>query len=230
MMYFGCNQNHWADVALHVSGMTIQRSFKPLSGGWPVMPEGVLAHWSIRPDPDKLLSGRLDSQIITALQSALPGSLLTGWHEAEHVGSPIGSVVMRDVHRYLHNLVHDHTDNVQYGAVTTSGASASWVATGLDFYGVDQYDIHGSTDVGDALTKWSNRMPVGYRVIAETNSSVKAHRPAWFRESFEWLKDHNGISLTTFWNPTGPLSGPWIDDDWPTIYSLKGISRDAAAA
>jgi hypothetical protein len=32
--------------------------------------------------------------------------------------------------------------------------------------------------------------------------------------------------MLTFWNPTGPLSGPWVDDP-ATIYALRRIAADA---
>jgi hypothetical protein len=200
--------------------------------GWPVMPDGQVAHWSIRPDRDALLAGELDAGLVSLLGEAPPGSLLTGWHEAEHADLP-GTVAQQQawvhgIHTYLHHLVHDTRSDVLYGPVTTMGSGRGWVVPGMDFYGVDLYDLHGTTDPKAALSAWSAKMPdTGYRVVAETNSSVKGHRPSWFKAVYEWLAGNHGIALETFWLPSGPLSGPWVDDDWPTISALRRVAESA---
>jgi hypothetical protein len=246
-MLFGTNQNHYPEMAAKVHGMTIQRSYKPLAAGWPVMPAGQVAHWSIRPDHDELLAGGLDAQLTEAIAQAPPGSLLTGWHEAEHAGWPgtvaaqqarvhaihAGTVAAQQarvhaIHAHLHALVHaTRPGEVLYGPVTTMGAGRGWVLPGMDFYGVDVYDLHGRTDPATALDIWSAKMPDGHRVVAETNSQVQGHRPRWFQAVYEWLAASHGIAMETFWNPDGPLSGPWVDDDWPTISALRRVAESA---
>src|SRR5215831_9052796 len=225
-MWFGCNQNHYEDVAPDVPSMTMVRSFKALADTWPEMPDGLHSLWSIRPDPQELLAGQHDQTIIEALQSAsaLPGNLLTAWHEAEQASLPAATV--QQVHAHMLELVHDNTTSVRYGAVLTQGGRAVWAIPGLDFYGIDIYDLQETTDPSTTLDRFDSRMPDGERLVAETNSSAVPHRPAWFREIYDWLAARDGIAMLTFWNPSGPLSGPW-DGDAATRYALNRIKHDA---
>lgn len=225
MMYFGCNQNHYQDMAPSVP-MTMVRSYKGISPTWPVMPDNLPALLTVYPDPHELLAGRLDAQLTLMLKSAPAGSLLTAWHEANNGAFPGDATLARQMHRYMRDLCVKVKPSLPYGAVTTMGASADWVVTGLGFYGIDLYDIHETTDPGHALSREFGKFPSGPRVVAETNSSVVAHRPAWFREVYDWLAVHHGLAMLTFWNPTGPLSGPWVDDP-ATIYALRRIAADA---
>jgi hypothetical protein len=228
---FGVNQNHYADLAPQVAPIKIQRSFKSLSNGWPAMPVGQVAHWSINPSYTDLMAGKLDSQIITELKKAPPGSLLTAWHEPElHSGLSSGPTMpqMADINHYMLALVHKTTPNVKYGPVITAHADAGWCVAGMDFYGVDTYDWKGFATQPNELQTWSDRMPPGPRVVAETNTFVQSKRPAWFDGVYQWLKANGGIAMQTFWNPGGSLSGPWIPTDTATIDTLNTIAADAA--
>ena len=40
----------------------------------------------------------------------------------------------------------------------------------------------------------------------------------------DWLHDNGGSRLQTFWNPSGPLSGPWLPEDAQTIDALRSLS------
>lgn len=229
---FGCNQNQWDSVAPSVGPMTIQRSFKSISNGWPVAPVGVATHWSTYPKHDDLLSGSLDSLYATALRNAPPGSLLTAWHEPElHSGRSTGPTMaeLADINRYLLAFTHAHTSNVLFGSVITAHADAGWCIPGLDFYGVDSYDWQGHADPATELSNWSARMPDGPRVVAETNTMTASKRPSWFEGEYEWLKANGGIAMMTFWNPGGGLSGPFLPDDAATITILNQIAADVAA-
>lgn len=225
-MYVGCNEPHYADVAPNLNPMTMLRAFEHLGSAWPVMPDGLPSLWSPRPDPAQLLAGQLDSVIISALHGAPPGSMLTTWHEAEQAPGMTATTAQK-VHAYMHRLVHANAPGMAYGAVLTQGGSASWVIPGLDFYGIDLYDLGGGiTSPHETLDRFDARMPSGPRLVAETNSSIVTHRPAWFRGVFDWLFYHNGLAMLTFWNPTGPLSGPWVQDD-ATIYALNRIIAES---
>jgi hypothetical protein len=223
-MFFGCNQNHYPEMAAQVP-MTMVRSFKGLSDTWPVMPDGLPALLSMRPDPALLLAGKLDAQITGMLNTAPADSMLTAWHEANVDGTGLDAPTARKVHSHMLALCKRVAPQIPYGVITTMGASASWAIEGLGFYGIDLYDIHGTTDPGSTLDRMS-RFPPGPRLVAETNSSDVTHRPAWFREVYEWHARHHGLAMLTFWNPTGPLSGPWVDDP-ATIYALRRIAADA---
>lgn len=230
-MLFGCNQNHYTDMAPHVSPITIQRSYKSIANGWPPMPAGCVAHWSIYPKHPDLMAGSLDARICAALETAAPGSLLTAWHEPElHSGRSTGPTMaeLADINRYLLALVHATTPNVMFGPVITAHADAGWCVPGMDFYGVDSYDWKGFADPAKELSNWSARMPPGPRVVAETNTMKPEKRPAWFTGIYQWLKTHDGVAMMTFWNPSGSLSGPWLDTDTATIDTLNTIALDAS--
>lgn len=224
-MYFGCNQNHYPEVNAGISGkITMLRAYQSLAS-WPPMPGGLPSLWSPRPDPAQLLAGKLDNVVKVALDTAPPGSMLSFWHEANQ--SNQSAATMQKMHAYAHNLVHNHTADVKYGVILTQGAAATWAVSGLDFYGIDMYDLNEVANPLLTLDRFDQRMPAGPRLIAETNSSVVTHRPAWFRTAFDWLYYHKGLALLTFWLPGGPLSGPWVNDA-ATIYTLNRIAADAA--
>jgi len=113
------------------------------------------------------------------------------------------------------------------------------MGTSLDWYGLDIYDF----DEGQfrhPLTGGISRARLFARLddvletcrqhtgrdapeidICETNSPRPAHRAAWFTLLAEWLDGNGGRCL--FWNPSGPLSGPWLPDDQQTIRALRAI-------
>jgi hypothetical protein len=229
-MHFGCNVHHYPEVANDVHGMDIVRVFG--TGQQAMVPAGMLQLLSIRPDPQKLLAGALDGEIKSQVSSLPKGSLLTAWHEANvntaaQPGLPPKTA--REVHRYMHKLVASMGVEVGYGIVLLQGRPdvlASYTVTGMDWYGLDLYDFGGTTDPSDVMDRCFAAMPAGPRLIAETNSAQAPHRPAWFREVYDWLAAHQAIAMLTFWNPAGTLSGPWIEDP-ATIYALNRISKDA---
>jgi hypothetical protein len=127
MMYFGTNQNHYADVEPQVHGMTMLRSYKGLSDTWPVMDDGLLALLSIRPDPATLLEGGYDAPITGMLRTAPPGSLFTAWHEMDknvYDPSAFPASVGRGIHAHMLALTHKVNPAVKYGSVLTEVISA----------------------------------------------------------------------------------------------------------
>jgi hypothetical protein len=64
--------------------------------------------------------------------------------------------------------------------------------------------------------------------ICETNSPRPRYRAEWFTLLAQWMSDHGGGYLETFWNPNGPLSGPWLPDDARTIEALRTIAANLA--
>ena len=60
--------------------------------------------------------------------------------------------------------------------------------------------------------------------ICETNSPRIKHRAEWFELLFEWMAENGGERIQTFFNPTGPLSGPWLPDDETTIDALRSLT------
>ena len=199
---------------------------------------------SIRPVPADLLAGQLDDKLKSFIASAPPGVKLSAWHEASNLaGYPdyVNAGNMAAVHDYMQNLCRG--SNVRYGSIICAVPSATkaWMGTNLDWYGVDIYDFPEGQ-----FRKWSggiSREKLFARLddmrdtcreltgrdapeidICETNSPRVKHRAEWFEMLFEWMADNGGERIQTFFNPTGPLSGPWLPDDEVTISALRSLT------
>lgn len=232
-MWFGCNERFFPQVAKHVGDMSMVRIFMgdPPSR-WPATPRGMKALISIRPDPVALLHGKLDHTLTSLIRSAPDGSYLTAWHEADKGRSRGGlsATHTREVHRHMRKLSHKANRKVRYGAIVTQGIGRTdlgrWVVDGLDFYGVDLYDLRDKIHPHHALHHAFRQLPNARRVVAETNSSDVRHRPEWFRDIYDWLAVNRGHALLTFWSHDGRLSGPWVDNP-ATIHTMNDIAKHA---
>lgn len=200
---------------------------------------------SIRPVPDDLLAGRLDTKLRDFIASAPPGVKLSAWHEASNLaGYPdyVKAGSMSAVHEYMQELCRG--TSVRYGSIICAEPSKTkaWMGSGLDWYGLDVYDF----DEGQFRNWWNggiSRTKLFARLddmldtcrelagrdspeidICETNSPRIGHRADWFELLAEWLYNNGGQRLQIFWNPSGPLSGPWLPDDHKTIDALRSIS------
>jgi hypothetical protein len=200
---------------------------------------------SIRPVPADLLAGRLDAQLKAFIASAPPGVKLSAWHEASNLpGYPdyVGAGSMSAVHEYMQELCRG--SNVRYGSIICAVPSATkaWMGTNLDWYGLDIYDF-GEGQFRNGWNGEISRTKLFARLddmldtcreltgrdspeidICETNSPRPGYRADWFALLAEWLYSNGGRCLQTFWNPSGPLSGPWLPDDQKTIRMLRSIS------
>lgn len=233
-MLFGVNENRFADTEPYVEyplGFSIIRCYNGIATTdrtWPVMPvEGCPSLWSPRPKPTDLFAGKYDAAFAAVLADAPPGSMLSTWHEAELVGGSMDYKTAQKVHEYMYALVHKHSTTIPYGIVTSQGATSHWDVPGMDFYGGDTYDWRKADTFDNAWNYWSASRPAGPRVIAETNSPVPANRPSWFKGSYNWLLQNNGLAMCTFWNPGGGDSGPFLPDDTATIEALNEIGYAA---
>jgi hypothetical protein len=116
------------------------------------------------------------------------------------------------------------------------------MGTNLDWYGLDVYDFGEGQ-----FRSWPDDRISGTKLFArlddmldtcrelagvqspeidicETNSPRQGHRKEWFALLAAWLDGNGGDRLQTFWNPSGPLSGPWFPDDLETIRALRTIA------
>jgi hypothetical protein len=214
---------------------------------WPAkdsVPEAKVT-LSIRPVPADLLAGRLDDQLKDLIAAAPPGVKLSAWHEASNLpGYPdfVTGESMTAVHQYMQELCRG--SNVRYGSIICAVPSATkaWMGTGLDWYGLDVYDFPEGQFRG--FSGRLSRQKLFARLddmratccelsgrdtpeidICETNSPRTGHRAEWFTLLAEWLRANGGERLQTFWNPSGPLSGPWLPDDQATISALREIAQ-----
>jgi hypothetical protein len=216
----------------------------PIPATWPELPAGKVGFYTIYPNPDQLLAGRLDARLRAFIRSApQQGGVLTAYAEADaRPGeggqfAPLGLARARlhQVHAHLQALCHG--SRVKYGAVLcgVSPAHVAFAIPGLDFYALDWYDAP-DPPLFQALNQWRHNIETIQRspvlAIAETNSNVPARRPYWFSAVFGWLKGYqleNGgraLGYWSYWHPLGPLSGPWLPDDIATIAALNSIGKD----
>ncbi len=199
---------------------------------------------SIRPVPDDLLAGRLDDQLRALIATAPPGVKLSAWHEASNLaGYPdyVTDANMSAVHQYLQELCRG--SNVRYGSIICAVPSQTraWMGAGLDWYGLDVYDFgggqfrnwHGGISKSRLFARLDNMLGTCRELsgsdspdidICETNSPRPHYRADWFALLADWMSAHGGGYLETFWNPSGPLSGPWLPDDRKTIETLQSIA------
>jgi hypothetical protein len=219
----------------------------PIPATWPALPAGKVGFYTIYPNPAQLLAGQLDAQLNAFIASApVQGGVLTAYAEAD--ASPgaggqfapagLAQDTLFRVHAHLHALCAG--SRVKYGAVFcgVTPQSVGFAVPGLDFYALDWYDTW-EPSLFEALNQWRVSVcaiqPSPVLAIAETNSKVPARRPYWFSAVFSWLKSYqletHGLTLGywTYWNPTGPLSGPFLPADIATIGALTSIGLDAPA-
>jgi hypothetical protein len=252
-LLFGCNSRVFD--AMNDAGINV-RSFRAyrdeynfIPTVWPSkasVPDAKVT-LSIRPVPADLMAGRLDGQLSAFIAAAPPGVQLSAWHEASNLpGYPhfVSASTIRAVHAHMQKLCRG--SNVRYGSIICAVPSQTkaWMGTNLDWYGLDIYDF----GEGQFRNRWNdgisktklfarlNDMLDTCRELAgedwpqidicETNSPRAGYRADWFALLAEWLHDHGGRRLQTFWNPSGPLSGPWLADDAKTIEALRSISRE----
>jgi hypothetical protein len=221
--------------------------FNLIPKGWPVQESTPDARplVSIRPVPDDLLAGRLDDQLKTLIAMAPPGVRLSSWHEASNLAGYPGYVNasnMSAVHQYMQELCRG--SNVGYGSIICAVPSQTkaWMGTSLDWYGLDIYDFDGGQfrnwwNGGISKAKLFARLDDMLNTcrelsgqdapeidICETNSPRPPYRAVWFTLLAEWMSANGGRYMETFWNPSGPLSGPWLPDDEKTIDALRSIA------
>jgi hypothetical protein len=174
----------------------------PIPERWPSLPAGVAGFYTLYPNPDELLAGKLDEKLQAYLAGAQPGSMLTTFAEADADASaggqfaPLGlaQAKLRDVHARMHALCANA--HVRYGSVACgyNASSLGWSAPGLHFYGLDIYEPC-PPGIMNALNEWRENVsafqPDPRLCIAETNTSTPARRPFWFSAIFGWLKAHD---------------------------------------
>jgi hypothetical protein len=195
---------------------------------------------TLYPNADQLLTGQLDAQIKTFVNSAPAGKLsfLTAYAEADGSNEqwkPVGidHAKMMAIHAKMYQLCFG--TNVRYGIVVcgTGATSKAYMQAPCSWLGLDIYqwgDPFAMLDQFLANAQAASGYPKPSLMIAETNTNVPALRPEWFLKVFTWLKNYelrggNVRAMMQYWNPGGPLSGPWLPTDTATINALKAIAE-----
>ena len=191
--------------------------------------------YSIYPVPEHVFSGSLNKTLESLIHSAPPNSYLTAWHEALSLPFPkyITSATMFKLHLHINAMTKG--THVTYGSVFGGGSLATLfksVPPNLGFYGLDLY---GNLGIPNGLARLeqfiTQAKPKDTKahyprlVIPECNTPGKAERPEWFKRVCERMHVYgsHSIGVLTYWNPTGPLSGPWDPMDRNTIAAMNDI-------
>jgi hypothetical protein len=208
-----------------------------IANKWPLPPVANAGPilYSIYPVPEHVFSGSLNKTLESLIASAPPSSYLTAWHEALSLPFPkyITSASMYKLHAHINAMTKG--THVTYGSVFGGGRLATLfksVPPNLGFYGLDLY---GNLGIEKGLARLEqfiaqakpkdtkNHYP--RLVLPECNTPFKAERPEWFTRVCERMHVYgsHSIGVLTFWNPHGPLSGPWLPKDRKTIAAMNNI-------
>ena len=221
-----------------------------LPNAWPRPFPGARMTLSLRPNPGDLLSGRLDRRLKAFIHSAPEHSELAFWHEnvtmnplgyPAHVHNARTSVRMQ---RYGLKLCRG--TNVRFGVITVGPVTGQldWIAPGLDWYGDDFYEFPKLRGPDNTFSKAKvvARLNQNHRAwrkasgtrsptirICETNSPYDAHRSELFAAIAEWLPNHNGNRMLTYWNAKEGLAQGGLSGAWPpgegVIKRLHSLSK-----
>jgi hypothetical protein len=191
--------------------------------------------YSIYPVPEHVFSGGLNKTLESLIASAPPNSYLTAWHEALSLPFPkyITSASMFKLHAHINAMTKG--SHVTYGPVFGGGDLTTLFKSAppnLGFYGLDLY---GNLGIEKGLARLEQfitqakhkdtRSHYPRLAIPECNTPRTAERPEWFKRVCERMHVYgsHSIGVLTFWNPKGPLSGPWLPKDRNTIAAMNDI-------
>jgi hypothetical protein len=208
---------------------------------WPTPPvanPGPIVY-SIYPVPEHVFSGSLNKTLESLIASAPPDSYLTAWHEALSLPFPnyINSANMFKLHAHLNAMTKGShvTYGSMFGGPRPTGLTTLFksVPPNLGFYGLDLYETDG-LDQGllrlDEFIKQAKLKDTKEHypklMLPECNTPNRGMRPRWFKSVCERMHVYgsHSIGVLTFWNPTGPLSGPWRPTDRATIAAMNDIT------
>lgn len=209
-----------------------------IAKAWPAPPVATAGPivYSVYPVPEHVFNGDLHDALKNLIASAPPDSYLTTWHEALSLPYPpyITSASMYKLHAHMNAMTAGTT--VRYGSIFGGGDLVTLfksVPPDLGFYGLDLYGNEGiekglaRLEQFISLAKPKDTKTPGYPrlVIPECNTPEKAQRPDWFKGVCRRMHTYgaDSIGVLTFWNPAGPLSGPWDPKDTKTIAAMNDV-------
>jgi hypothetical protein len=207
---------------------------------WPTPPvanPGPIVY-SIYPVPEHVFSGSLNKTLESLIASAPPASYLTAWHEALSLPFPkyINSANMFKLHAHLNAMTKGThvTYGSMFGGPRPTGLTTLFksVPPNLGFYGLDLYETDGLEKglarldqfIAQAKLK-DTKAHYPKLMLPECNTPNKTMRPEWFKRVCERMHVYgsHSVGVLTFWNPRGPLSGPWLPKDRNTIAAMNDI-------
>jgi hypothetical protein len=218
---------------------TKKKPIDRLAKSWPKPPvanAGPIVY-SIYPVPEHVFNGELKGALEKLIASAPAGAYLTTWHEALSLPYPsyITSESMYKLHAYMNTLTRKANPQVTYGSIFGGGELETLfksVPPNLGFYGLDLYANEGIEKGLARLDEFitlaapkDTRHHYPKLMLPECNTPAKSERPEWFESVCKRMHAYgsHSVGVLTFWNRTGPLSGPWDPTDKKTIAAMNDI-------
>ncbi|MEP7024801.1 MAG: hypothetical protein ABJB47_13585 [Actinomycetota bacterium] len=238
----------WSAVSAATGGLAAYRGYNTPGEGipssWPgpsagpLPPGAALPVISIKPNIRDLLGGVLDKKLAAFAAQVPAGTMVTCWHEAERANEGNTTAQILGLHARCHKIFKAQSPHCLYGQMVTcyTATRASghyplgqWMAPGMDFYGLDGYQITKS-DTVDSIFGAAARQITGALgnvplAVIECNSALPNNRPGWFNDTWAWAQEHGCLTYLTYWDPAG--SGTpyaWQSSATATISKLAAIN------
>lgn len=183
-MLYGANIWNWQQNKIKIGGLTAVRYYFPPTAGvpsaWPALPPGLTGLVSIRPPLTDFAAGNLDTETVSFLRTAPPGSWIAVWHEANQPKKNIDPAVFRMANAHMNTLISANRIPVRlvqifetYPVTADKQNLVPWVQQGMWAYLLDGYQLNSETPAAifdssiAAIKTVAPRARIG---IAETNS------------------------------------------------------------
>jgi len=234
---FGSNRLEWANFKRAVPLAEVARIYhhglNRFPDSWPTT-EGKRQILSFEPHPGDLLAGKFDIRLLGMARNAPEGAVLVPWYEAgpadprnyNRYGSFVTARNVQACQRYLHRLLG--RTNVRVGSIICGPAIQlhAWIAPGLPRYYDDidgDWFLSGGTfEVArferrqlENLSVWRRKSGLKWpRIgVAETNCGHRRKQAEWFSLLADYLGNHGGGDVCTFWAESrarqGSAASPW---------------------
>ena len=255
---FGCDAGHFAAYQTSIPQSTSARVYVSQNEGssgipsaWPptdsassAIPGGATQLViSFRPqDLTGYLAGNHDAALKTWLAKIPHGSLICMYHEgnfsSNYFRSTLSGTATQFVaaNQHLKALCVSAAPTLLVGQILLSAPtvqqSSPWVATGLDWYGIDGY---GGASVKTAAETFGatiqtilNVVPNATMAITETNDAqaTNAQWDQFFTDGFNLALQYNMISYLTWWGASGTSSPPTFSGTGPYVATLQGLAAE----
>jgi len=242
----------WSTISAALGGLAGYRAYNTPAQGIPVtwpgpgaspVPAGVtLPVISIKPDIPTVLSGSLDAALAAFAALVPTGAMVTCWHEGEAAHNDFTTAQVLALHARCYPIFKAASPGCRYGQIVTcyTATRASghyplgqWMAPGLDFYGLDGYQVARShtaaTVFGAAAHQIQGALGTVRLAVTECNSALPASRPDWFKDTWSWARANDCLTYFTYWESAGSASPyAWLPDDTAAIAALAAINATSS--
>jgi hypothetical protein len=196
---------------------------------------------SFNPDIKLLLAGKLDGALRQYARTVPAGQAVTAWHEAECRHRGLSWQTVQAIQSHAHKVLKSENPHLRYVQIV---AACSYyyrsdfkrcLSPHVDALYMDAYQTKARPSIAETFGAplKAMRQAVGSHMhigIAETNSNIKANRPAWFSDAWRFACDEGFGIMFTYWRK--PILGrtahiEWDPHDAATIKVLRGIVKQS---